>query len=119
MFDFYTPVIIGNNDFLKDNSDVAKSFLSATRKGYEYAVENPEKAAKMLIEEDTTGSLKGNEEFITESQKWLSKQYIADAKKWGEFDADRWNRFYKWLWDNRLIEREIKENTGFTNEYLK
>lgn len=119
VFDFYTPVIIGNNDFLKNNPDVAKDFLSATRKGYEYAIENPEDAAKILIEEDTTGSLKGNEEFIIESQKWLSKQYIADAKEWGVFDANRWNRFYKWLWDNKLIEKEIKENTGFTNEYLK
>lgn len=118
VLDYYTPVIIANNDFLSDNPETAKAFLAATAKGYEYAVENPEDAAQLLIDGDATGSLKGSEEFVIASQKWLSKQYIADADKWGAFDAERWDGFYAWLWDNNLIEKEIKPGTGFTNDYL-
>ncbi len=118
VFDYYSPTLIANDAFLKDDPETAKAFLRATKKGYEFAAENPEEAAKMLIEGDTTGSLKDSEELVTESQKWLSKRYIDDAESWGVFDAERWDGFYKWLWDNKLIEKELPAGTGFTNDFL-
>ena len=45
-------------------------------------------------------------------------QYIADGPKWGHIDQERWDAFYGWLFENKLIEREIPKGTGFTNEYL-
>lgn len=119
IFDYYTPIIVANNDFLKNDPDTAKAFLTATARGYKYAAENPEKAAQMLIDGDTTGSLRGSEDLVVESQKWLSTQYIADAEKWGVFDAERWDGFYNWLWVNGLIEKELSAGTGFTNDYLE
>lgn len=117
-FDYYTPVLIANNDFLASNPDAAKAFLDATRKGYEYAIENPEDAANILIKSDETGSLVGSEELVVESQKWLADQYIADAAQWGYIDPQRWDGFYAWLWDNQLIEKELPAGTGFSNDYL-
>lgn len=117
-FDYYTPVLIANNDFLKSNPEAVKAFLKATKKGYEFAVKNPEQAAQILIDSDDTGSLKGSEKLVTESQKWLSKEYISDAEKWGYIDPTRWNGFYKWLSDEKLVEKELNEGTGFTNDYL-
>lgn len=117
-FDYYTPVLISNNDYLETSPEKAKAFLEATKKGYTYASENPEEAAKILVESDTTGSLKGSEDFVIESQKWISKQYIADAKEWGTIEAERWDGFYKWLFENGLIEKELPAGTGFSNEYL-
>lgn len=118
VFDFYTPVIIADNDFLESDPETAKAFLSAVAKGYEYAIENPEEAVFMLIEGDTTGSLMGSEWLVTESQKWISKQYIADAEKWGVIDPQRWDAFYKWLSDEGLVAKTIPAGTGFTNDYL-
>lgn len=116
-FDYYTPVIVANNAFLEENPEKAKAFLRATEKGYRYAVENPEAAAAMLIEGDTTGSLVGSEALVTESQKWMASQYIADSEKWGYIDAVRWNAFYKWLYDEGLVEKDITDK-GFSNNYL-
>ena len=116
-FDYYTPVIIGNNAFLEENPDLAKAFLRATEKGYRYAVENPEEAAQLLIKGDTTGSLIGSEELVTESQKWIASQYIADSEKWGYMDAQRWNGFYQWLYEEGLVDRDITDK-GFSNNYL-
>ena len=118
VFDYYTPIIIANNEFLESDGDTAKAFLAATAKGYEYAAENPEESAQILIDGDETGSLKGSEELVTESQKWISQQYIADAEKWGVFDAKRWDGFYTWLYENDLIEKELPAGTGFTNDYI-
>ena len=117
-FDFYTPVIIGNNAFLEEDPVTARAFLSATARGYEYAVENPEEAAQILIDSDETGSLIGSEELVVASQNWISKQYIADAERWGVIDAQRWNAFYKWLSEEGLVAKTIPEGAGFTNNYL-
>ena len=118
IFDYYTPIIIADNDFLESNPKTAKAFLLATARGYGYAIENPEEAAQMLIDGDTTGSLVGSEELVTESQKWISQQYIADVESWGVIDAERWDNFYKWLDDEGLVERAIPAGTGFSNDYL-
>lgn len=118
VFDFYTPVIIANKDFLENDPDTARAFLAATAKGYEYAIANPEEAASILVAGDTTGSLVGSEELVLASQKWINEQYIADADSWGVIDAERWNSFYKWLSDEGLVEKAIPAGTGFTNDYL-
>lgn len=117
VFDYYTPIIVANNEFLKTDAETAKSFLSATAKGYQYAIENPEEAAQILIDGDTTGSLSDSSELVTASQKWIANQYIADAEKWGYIDSERWNRFYGWLYENKLIEKDLT-GFGYTNDYL-
>lgn len=118
VFDYYTPVIVANNEFLSSSPEIAKAFLRATAKGYKYAAENPEEAAQLLIEGDTTGSLLGSEELVTESQKWISSQYMADAENWGYIDRDRWNGFYSWLYENDLVASDITDK-GFSNDYLE
>ncbi len=117
-FDYYTPILIANNDLIKNDPETVKAFLSATKKGYEYAIENPDEAAQILIDGDDTGSLKGSEELVKASQKYMVDQYIADASKWGYIDPARWNAFYNWLGEEKIVEEKIPENTGFTNDYL-
>ena len=117
VFDYYTPVIIANNDYLAENPEQAKAFMEATAKGYEYAAEHSEEAADMLIAGDNTGSLKSAEELVKKSQEFLSAKYIDDADSWGVFDADRWNAFYGWLYENDLCEKDLT-GIGFSNDYL-
>ncbi len=114
VFDYYSPVIIANNGFLQENPESAKAFLSAVKKGYEYAVENPEEAAEILLK----AAPELDEELVKASQKYLSQQYVAEAESWGTIAPDRWNGYYSWLNENGLVEQEIPENAGFTNEYL-
>ena len=119
VFDYYTPVIVANNDFLKENPEVARAFLAATKRGYEFAVRNPVDAAKILVEGDTTGSLSGSLDFVTASQEWISEKYIDDAAQWGIFDADRWNAYYNWVYEQKLIANKIPQDYGFTNDFIK
>lgn len=116
VFDYYTPVIIGNNAWLSENPDSAKAFIEALSKGYTYAVENPEDAADILM--DAAPELKSNSELVYASQEYLASEYIADASKWGEFDPERWAAFYNWLNENNLLEEKINPDFGFTNDYL-
>ena len=113
--DYYSPVIIANNDFLKKNPEIAKKVLKAIKKGYEYAMKNPEESAKILVKNSPELDIN----LVTASQKWISKEYQSDAKEWGVIDASRWNRFYEWLYKNKAVEHEIPKDFGYSNEYLK
>ena len=115
--DYYTPVILANNDFLRDDPETARAFLRATAKGYSYACEHPEEAAEMLITGDTTGSLRDSRDLVYASQKWLSERYTADADRWGYIAPERWNAFYTWLYDNGLSTHNLT-GVGFSNDYL-
>ena len=113
-FDYYSPVIIANDEFLADNPDTAKAFLAAVAKGYEYAIENPEEAADILLEANP----ELDADLVKASQKYLADQYQADAKQWGVIDAGRWNKFYQFINEKGLADQEIPMDTGFTNDYL-
>ncbi|MFA9414457.1 MULTISPECIES: ABC transporter substrate-binding protein [unclassified Streptococcus] len=114
--DYYTPVIIANNDYLEKHPEEAKKVLSAIKKGYQYAMDNPEEAAKILIKH--VPELEGQEDFIIASQEYLAGQYATDKSKWGYISPDRWNAFYSWVNDNKLTETPLKADQGFSNDYL-
>ena len=116
VFDYYTPVLIGNNAWLEENPDTAKAFLTALGKGYTYATEHPAEAADILME--AAPELKANSELVYASQEYLAAEYIADAARWGEFDGARWAAFFNWLNENGLLDGELDPNFGYTNEYL-
>ncbi|MBF0710501.1 MULTISPECIES: ABC transporter substrate-binding protein [unclassified Gemella] len=114
---FYSPIIIANNDYLKSNPEEAKKIVQAIKKGYQYAIANPEEAADILIK--YSPELGQKKDFVIESQKYISKEYASNPSKWGEIDAKRWDGFYKWAYDNKVIEKEIAAGHGFTNDLVK
>ncbi len=116
VFDFYTPVIIANNDYLTEHPDEAKAFLEAVTRGYAYCIENPKEAADILME--AVPELQGSADLIYASQEFLAGEYRADAARWGEFDAARWSGFFQWLNDNQLLDGQVTVDAGFTNDYL-
>ncbi len=113
-FDYYTPVLIANNDLLKNHPEEAKAFLEATKRGYEDAIADPDGAAEILLKY----APELDETIVKKSQEYLSTQYQADASRWGEIDGDRWAGFYTWLNDNQLLASPIDVKGGFTNDYL-
>lgn len=113
--DFYTPVIIGNSKYMKENPEIAKAFLSALRQGYEYAIEDPSSAADILCK----AAPELDKEMVQASQEYMKDQYKAEVEQWGYIDPARWNAFYNWINENGLSKQEIPENTGFTNDYLE
>lgn len=115
VFDFYSPVIIGNSEWMRANPEITKAFLSAVRKGYEFAIENPTEAGDILLE----AAPELDEALVYASQEYMKDQYKAEVEQWGYIDPVRWNAFYNWINENGLSEVEIPENTGFNNDYLE
>lgn len=114
VFDFYTPVIAANKTYASAHPDAIKAFLRAVKKGYEFAIAQPQDAADILCKHAPEIDAR----LVEQSQAFLSEQYQADAASWGLIDKDRWARFYQWLNDNDLVENKLDANSGFTMEYL-
>lgn len=113
--DFYSPVLIANDDYLENNENQAKAFVNAVKKGYEFAINNPDEAADILCE--AVPEL--DEEIVHKSQQYLASEYQSDAPYWGYIDDTRWDGFYKWLYDSNVIDYEIAKVTGFSNKYIE
>ncbi len=82
VFDFYTPVIIANNDVIESDAEMVQAFRDATRRGYEDCIADPQGAAEVLLK----AAPELEKELGVASQTYLAEQYQADAESWGEID---------------------------------
>ena len=114
VFDFYTPVLAANVDYAKANPDVVKAFLRAAKKGYEFAVSQPDEAAKILCQEVP----ELDSELVEASAKFLAGEYTSEAESWGVIDPTRWSKYFQWLNDNSLVENKLDVNAGYDTSYL-
>jgi len=112
--DFYTPVIIANEQKLKDDPELVKKFLKACSKGYEFAIKNPEEAGEILI--NNVPDL--DKDLVMASQKYLADEYQADAARWGEMKREVWEKYANFMFENNLIEENIDPEQAFTNDFL-
>lgn len=115
VFDYYTPVIIANNDFLKNQPDVAKAFLRATKRGFEYAEQNADDAAQILVD----AAPEVDPALAKMSQEFLADQYTAEASSWGVIDPDRWAKFFNWMNDNGLTPTKLDPKGGYSMDFLE
>lgn len=115
--DFYSPVIVANNDYLKEHPNQARDIIQAIKKGYQYAIANPIESSEILLK--YAPDLKGQEAFVKESQEWISQHYATEPSHWGKIDESRWNRYYEWLQSYKLIEKDLTKTPFFTNEFVE
>lgn len=113
--DYYTPVIITNESMIANDPETVQAFMTATKQGYEYAIENPDEAAeilgKVIPETDIA--------FIKESQKFLSEQYSMDSDVWGLMKEEVWDNYTSFMYEYGLIDKNIAASEQYTNEFIK
>ncbi len=115
--DFYSPVIIANNHLVNNEKELLKKVMSAIKEGYVYTMNNPKEAADILIKH--APELKDSKEFVYLSQQYLSSQYASSPQLWGKIDQNRWQNFYNWLFEQKIIDKRLDNKPLFTNEFLE
>ena len=115
VFDYYTPIIVTNEDNINNNPELVKSFMSAVQEGYKYAIENPDEAAECLLE--LAPEL--DRELVFKSQNYLASKYQDDAPYWGMQKKEVWERYMNWLYENEFIPSLLDVEQAFTNEFLQ
>ncbi|SHE13104.1 ABC transporter permease [Chlamydia abortus] len=112
--DYYTPLLITNEKTIKEQPELVKAFLAATAKGFQYAMDKPEEAAKILLK----AAPELDEELVMASQKWISPRYQDDAPQWGIQKKSVWVNYADWMREHGLIEQEFDADAAFTNDFL-
>lgn len=113
VFDYYAPLLIANNDELKNYPEKYKKALAAIKQGYLYAAHHPDESAEILVKH----APEINVELAKKSQAYISPQYLDEQGDWGRFDYDRWDRFFNWVYHKGLMN-EFTPKSGVTNDYL-
>ena len=114
LLDFYTPLIIASEATVDENPGLIEKFLSATEKGYLFATQNPEEAARLFLIDNS----ELDPEMIIASQKYLSGQYAGDSPKWGVMEKSIWDNFSNWMYENNLLQSKLESENAFTDEFL-
>ncbi|MBK3494781.1 ABC transporter substrate-binding protein [Viridibacillus sp. YIM B01967] len=112
--DNYTPVLATNEKLIKSNPDTVKAFVKAASQGYEFAINDSEKAADILLKAEPVL----DEELVRKSQKWLASRYQDDAKQWGEQKVEVWEEYANWMTEQEVLEGKFDAKKAFTNEFL-
>ena len=113
--DFYTPIIITQNQLIEDDPTLVQHFIDATKKGYQFAIDNPKESAKILFEASPDQDL----EFLEKSQEFLSANYTSDPKNWGVMKDEVWTNYTDFMFKNELITKKIDSTKMYTNDFIK
>lgn len=124
--DYYTPIIAANEDFVKNKKNLAKAFMQATARGYEYAISNPKEAGDLLIQGNAKDTFPDTQ-LVYDSQNYLAPRYKGDAGKWGLQTLKAWTDMPKFMFQNGVLQdangkplaKEPDYNSLFTNDLLQ
>jgi ABC-type nitrate/sulfonate/bicarbonate transport system substrate-binding protein len=112
--DYYTPVLVGSQALLDNNPDLVGKFMNATTRGYQYAMQNPDQAAEILLAKIP----EMNRELVISSQRYLAGEYQGDAPRWGEMKSAVWQGYADFLFENNLLPSRIDTTMAFSNDFL-
>lgn len=126
MPDQHTTLIASSEAYLAANPDTAAAFVKASRRGYAFAVENPDAAAAILV--DGNKDMLSDPAFIRASLKALvDGHYLARPDGTvGEIDPKKMEAMGEFLFSSRILRDANGEAlaskpdfTGYyTNQYL-
>lgn len=112
--DYYTPVLITNSATIEGRPEVVRRFLRAVSRGYTQAAADPQAAAAALLE----AAPELDPALVGASQAWISPRYQAEAPRWGEQSAARWQAYADWMAEAGILAAPIDMSSAFTNEFL-
>lgn len=122
--DYYTPVIITSPKEIKHNPQLVKKFMTATTKGYEYAIAHPKESAQILIDQTPKGTFPDTG-LVFASQEFLSKNYADKGSQWGVQKKNFWHAYPQFLLDNDAVLdsngkviKKLNLDSLYTNEFL-
>ena len=102
--DFYQVVLACDRRWLEREPDLAKAFVAATVRGFEFAADQPAQAAAILVAQNP-GVFDGNPQLPAASQQYLADGgFLRDTSGVvGRQPLERWQGYSGFLYDQGLL----------------
>lgn len=112
----YSPVIFTKKEKMNLHLDAYTRFIRATQLGYQFAVENPEKAVALLHPYLTPYDQQAVN--LPQALK-LSSPHFAEDGNYGHMNPTRVRAFLEWLVEKNLEKPAILQQDLFTNALVE
>jgi ABC-type nitrate/sulfonate/bicarbonate transport system substrate-binding protein len=99
--DFPGVVLVARTEVVEDGSAKLEKFLEVTRRGYEFAAENPQEASQVFL--DHLPDAFPEPELVRRSTEALTGYFVVDDRRWGEQSADDWNAYATWFVEQDIV----------------
>lgn len=114
VFNTPSPLIVTNENLIRKNPDLVRSFLKATAAGYEFAIFNPHEAAAAFLNQVP----ELDKSLVSASLEYLANEYKKGQKHWGLQSEENWSRYLTWAKNQHLVEKIEPAAAYFTNTFL-
>lgn len=97
--------IVSSNAYLEANPELAAAFVQAVQRGYQYAVDNPQQAAQLLIEANPD-TLSTSVELVERSTELLASTdgyFAMEGRDLGAADPTAWAEYGAFLFENGYL----------------
>lgn len=125
--EYYQVVLTCDRQWLAKDPDAARRFVAATVKGFQFAADNADESAALLVSENP-GVFDANKDLPKASQEFLDQgKYLVDENGvFGTQTLERWTGYSKFLDDQGLLVDSAGKPLPtaldyaklFTNDYL-
>ena len=121
----YTELVAASDAVIQQDPQLVARFVAATAKGYQYAIDHPAAAAKILL--DMNSQALKNPTLVYQSQALESKEYYPSPNgHLGWSNPAQWQAYTAFLQKNRILKDSsgqtmatpFNSSTLFTNRFL-
>lgn len=109
----FQNIIFTTQDTIDKKPDLVTAFLRATLKGYQYAVDNPDKAPELTLKYDP----KLDVEF--QKLSWARNEPLIRraGRQMGDIDPEAWQAFYQSMLDQGVLS-SLDVNASYTRQFI-
>ena len=112
---YYELILITNKRFLDENEKKVEKVVNSFKKGFEFAINNPEKSIDSLIK--IAGEEIVEEDVEREGIQLLIPVWESNGNPFGYQEKSKWVETYNWMFKNNFLEKELDIDDLFITKY--
>lgn len=114
VFNNPSPIIITSAAYAKKKMTDVRTFLTAAREGYEFAIKNPNEAARLFSQEVPESDAR----LVNESAVFLAQEYARDAPHWGFQKIERFESYRLWANNQKILNLTETASLFVDNSFI-
>ncbi len=114
--DIYADVLVATQDTIYQKPELTRTFVKATLAGWEWAVQNQEETADIVMKYAAGTTREHQEDMLQETAELIKR---SPTVKIGQMNFSKWNRTYSLLRQYDVIKNDFDIRQAYTTDFLK